>query len=95
MQTNHIYVQRNLLTCVKGSKLASVFSQDMKDFEMVRSPVAFKLMLEFLRLKGQINCLRLTPDDLELLLGELNYWGISQSVDRTLQNRQVQMMRND
>jgi hypothetical protein len=52
-------------------------------------------MLEFLRLKGQINCLRLTPDDLELLLGELNYWGISQSVDRTLQNRQVQMMRND
>lgn len=64
IESHHIYAQRDLLTCVKGSKLASVFSQDLTDFEMVRSPTAFKLMLEFLRLNGQINCLHLEADDL-------------------------------
>jgi len=74
---NHLYVQRNLLTCLRGSKLASVFTQDSTEFELVRNPRAFKLLLEFLRLSGQINSLRLSANDLELLLGELNYWGIS------------------
>ena len=87
IESHHIYAQRDLLTCVKGSKLASVFSQDLTDFEMVRSPAAFKLMLEFLRLNGQINCLHLEADDLQILLNELDYWGISSSVDKTIKSR--------
>ena len=84
VSNNHLYVQRNLLTCLKGSKMANIFSQDLTEFELVRNPRAFKLLLEFLRLNGQINSQRFSQNDLEMLLNELNYWGISQSVYATL-----------
>lgn len=49
IQQLHIYVQRDLLTSISGSKLAKVFSQDLSDFELVRDPTIFQHMIEYLR----------------------------------------------
>lgn len=49
IQKSHLYVQRDMLTVVPGSKLAKVFSQDLSDFELVRDPQVFQQMIEYLR----------------------------------------------
>ena len=77
IQQSHIYVQRDLLTSVSGSKLTEVFCQDISDFELVRDPSVFKNMIEYLRQDKQISRLKLQRSDKLKLIEELNYWGIS------------------
>ena len=44
---------------------------------MVRDPVVFQQMLEFLRQDSKISRLKLQRSEMLRLIDELNYWGIS------------------
>lgn len=81
VRSNHIYIERALLTSVKGTKLAELFSKDQSFFVIDRCPKAFNLLVEFLTYQGLQLGIQ-GPDCLKDLLTELEFWGILTFVHR-------------